>query len=89
MDAKELQRYVRLLFEKRQELLTASPGAVIPAAGGVEGDPIDQATADAEAEINRNRWTAPAKGMGNRGKCLRNHRSINACPSGRVGTNTG
>jgi len=38
---------------------------------------------------NRNRWPAPAKGMGNRGQRLRNHRSTNAGPSGRVGTNTG
>jgi DnaK suppressor protein len=51
MDAKELQRYRRLLVEKRQELLTAGAGAMIPAAGGVEGDPADQANADAEADI--------------------------------------
>jgi len=51
MRTKELQRYKRLLVEKRQELQTASTGAVIPAAGRVEGDPVDQATADAEAEL--------------------------------------
>jgi DnaK suppressor protein len=51
MHAKELLRYKRLLIEKRQELLTASAGAVIPAAGRVEGDPLDQANADAEAEL--------------------------------------
>jgi DnaK suppressor protein len=51
MDAKELQRYRRLLVEKRQELLTESTGAVIPAAGRVEGDHMDQASADAEAEL--------------------------------------
>jgi len=53
MHAKELQRYKRLLVEKRQEILTASKseGAVIPAAGRVEGDPGDQANADAEAEL--------------------------------------
>jgi DnaK suppressor protein len=49
MDAKELWRYRRLLVEKRQELLTA--GAAIPAAGRVEGDPVEQATAEAEAEL--------------------------------------
>ena len=49
MHAEELQRYRRLLVEKRQELLTA--GAVIPAAGRVEGDPVEQATAEAEAEL--------------------------------------
>jgi len=53
MHAKELQRYKRLLVKKRQELLTASTnaGAVIPGAGHVEGDPVDQASADAEAEL--------------------------------------
>ena len=51
MHAKESQRYKRLLVEKRQELLTASTGSVIPAAGRVEGDPVDQASADAEADL--------------------------------------
>jgi DnaK suppressor protein len=51
MDRKQLERYARLLVEKRQELLAASTGAVIPAAGGVQGDPVDQANADAEAEL--------------------------------------
>ncbi|MGA8557355.1 MAG: TraR/DksA C4-type zinc finger protein [Candidatus Acidiferrales bacterium] len=51
MHAKELQRYKRLLVEKRQELLTASTGSVIPAAGRVEGDPVDQASAEAEADL--------------------------------------
>jgi DnaK suppressor protein len=53
MHAKELQRYKRLLVEKREELLTASTsaGRKIPAAGCVEGDPGDQANADAEAEL--------------------------------------
>jgi len=49
MYAKDLQRYGRLLIEKRKELLTAA--AVIPAAGRVEGDPVEQATAEAEAEL--------------------------------------
>jgi DnaK suppressor protein len=49
----ELQKYKRLLIEKRQELLSASmsEGAVIPGAGRVEGDPVDNANADAEAEL--------------------------------------
>ena len=51
MHTKELQRYGRLLAKKRRELLTATTGAVIPAAGRVEGDPVDQATAEAEAEL--------------------------------------
>ena len=39
--------------EKRQELLTASTnaGAVITWAGHVEGDPVDQPNAAAEAEV--------------------------------------
>src|ERR1700747_3472557 len=53
MHAKELQRYKQLLVEKRQELQTplTSEGAVIPGAGGLEGDFLDQATADAEEEL--------------------------------------
>jgi RNA polymerase-binding protein DksA len=53
MHAKELQGYKRLLVEKRRELLTAnaSPDSVIPRAGHVQGDPVDQANADSEAEI--------------------------------------
>jgi DnaK suppressor protein len=53
MHAKELQRYKQLLVEKRQELQTplTNAGAVIPGAGGLEGDFLDQATADAEAEL--------------------------------------
>jgi DnaK suppressor protein len=53
MHAKELERYKRLLVEKRQELLTANASAdsVIPGAGHVQGDPIDNANADAEAEL--------------------------------------
>jgi DnaK suppressor protein len=51
--AKGLQKYEQLLVEKRQELLTArtSAGAVIPGAGGVQGDALDNANADAEAEL--------------------------------------
>jgi RNA polymerase-binding protein DksA len=39
------------LVEKRKELLTPSTGAVIQAAGRVEGDPVEQATAEAQAEL--------------------------------------
>ena len=54
MHAKELQRFKWLLVEKRQELqtLSASPGATIPRAGGLEGDEEEQANADAEAELH-------------------------------------
>ena len=51
MHAKELRRYKRIMVEKRLELLGASTSAVIPAAGRVEGDPVDQANAEAEAEL--------------------------------------
>lgn len=53
MRGKELLRYERLLIEKRRELqrATTSPGSLIPAAGHVEGDPVDKATAEAEANL--------------------------------------
>ena len=51
MHAKELQKYKRLLVKKRQEVLAERTGAVIPAAGRVEGDPVDQATAETGAEL--------------------------------------
>jgi DnaK suppressor protein len=48
-----LERYKRLLLAKRQELSTSTSeaSAPIPAAGGWQGDLIDQANADAEAEL--------------------------------------
>ncbi len=51
--AKDLQRYKGLLLEKRGELpsVQGDAGARVPAAGGLEGDLIDQANADAEAEL--------------------------------------
>ncbi|MGH9714048.1 MAG: TraR/DksA family transcriptional regulator [Candidatus Acidiferrales bacterium] len=53
MHATELRKYKGLLVEKRQELQTLglSDGAVIPGAGGFEGDEVEQANADAEAEL--------------------------------------
>jgi DnaK suppressor protein len=53
MGSADLQRYKRLLLEKQRELLSAQDdaGAQVPAAGGLEGDLIDQANADAEAEL--------------------------------------
>jgi DnaK suppressor protein len=49
----DLQRYNRLLLEKRGELSSAQGEAQsrVPAAGVVQGDMIDQANADAEAEL--------------------------------------
>ena len=51
--AKDLQRYKELLLEKQRELssVQGDAGARVPAAGGLEGDLIDQANADAEAEL--------------------------------------
>ncbi len=51
--AKDLQRYVRLLVEKRRELSSALGEAQsrVPAAGGLEGDLVEQANADEEAEL--------------------------------------
>ncbi len=49
----DLQRYKRLLLQKQRELssIREDAGARVPAAGGMEGDLIDQANADAEAEL--------------------------------------
>jgi len=51
--ARDLQRYKGLLLEKQRELLSVQDdaGARVPAAGSFEGDLIDQANADAEAEL--------------------------------------
>ena len=48
-----VQRYKKLLLEKQRELLFPEPDAdtPVPRAGGFEGDLIDQANADAEAEL--------------------------------------
>ena len=51
--ARDLQRYKELLLEKQRELSSVQGDAAarVPAAGGLEGDQIDQANADAEAEL--------------------------------------
>ena len=83
MNAMELQRYKRLLVEKRRELLTASAGAVIPAAGRVEGDPLDQANADAEAELEIQLHRTDGRLLRAIEEALRriNHRSYGVCES--------
>ena len=50
---RDLQRYKELLLDKQRELLSVQGDAAarVPAAGGLEGDLIDQANADAEAEL--------------------------------------
>lgn len=53
MNARELDRYKRLLSLKQQGLSAdgTEAGAPVPAAGGPKGDLVDQANADSEAEI--------------------------------------
>lgn len=52
MNATELQRYKSLLLDKRGELLAEFDTTVLaPAARASEGDMMDQARADAEADI--------------------------------------
>ncbi len=53
MGPEDLQRYHSLLLKKRHELSSALGEAhsKVPAAGSLQGDMIDQANADAEAEV--------------------------------------
>jgi len=53
MGPADLQRYSNLLLEKRRDLSSAQGEAQsrVPAAGGLQGDMIDQANADEEAEL--------------------------------------
>jgi DnaK suppressor protein len=53
VEARDLQRYKRLLLTKQEEL-SASRGkaeTVVPGAGGRQGDVADQANSDTEAEL--------------------------------------
>jgi DnaK suppressor protein len=53
MNQRELDGYRRALLAKRTELSVRKVDAEspIPSAGGWEGDPVDQATAEAELQI--------------------------------------
>jgi DnaK suppressor protein len=53
MNAKNTDRYRRMLLAKKRELSISSTGAesLIPSAGGWQGDLIDQANADTEADL--------------------------------------
>ncbi len=53
MSVRNLQRYKRLLLAKRDELSAArdAAAALVPPAGVSEGDLMDRASADAEAEL--------------------------------------
>jgi DnaK suppressor protein len=53
MRASQLDHFKRLLLEKQRELLTATSesGRSVPAAGASRGDSVEEANADAEAEL--------------------------------------
>jgi DnaK suppressor protein len=53
MRRSELDRYKRALLEKRRELSipSANRESAIPAAGGWQGDQVDQANAETEADL--------------------------------------
>jgi DnaK suppressor protein len=53
MGPADLRRYKELLLEKQRELSCGQTEAqaLVPAAGGFGGDLVDQANADAEAEL--------------------------------------
>jgi len=53
VNARDIHRYKRLLLAKLDELSAARAGAetLVPGAGGWRGDLVDQANADAEAEL--------------------------------------
>ncbi len=53
MNRKDLDRYKRVLLEKRGEMSVNISGSEspIPAAGGQQGDHVDQANANTEAEL--------------------------------------
>ena len=53
MHPSDLQRYKKRLLEKQEEMSAARPDAQarVPSAGGWESDLVDQANADAEAEL--------------------------------------
>jgi hypothetical protein len=64
MRTSDLERYKKLLLEKQRELLFVKPDAEtrVPRAGGPEGDLVDQANADAEAQC-RSACTKPTGGF--------------------------
>ena len=53
MNAKNSDRYRRMLLAKKRELSISSTGAEspLPSAGGWQGDLVDQANADTEADL--------------------------------------
>ncbi len=53
VNARDLRRYKRLLLAKLDEVSATRSGAetLVPGAGGWQGDLVDQANSDAEAEL--------------------------------------
>ncbi len=53
MNARDLRRYKRLLLAKLDEVSASKGGAetLVPGAGGWQGDLVDQANSDTEAEF--------------------------------------
>lgn len=53
MGARDLERYKRLLLAKRDELSAGrdETAALVPPAGGAQGDLMDRASADTQAEL--------------------------------------
>ena len=53
MNRRDLDRYKRMLLERRDEMSVTSTAAwsPIPAAGGHRGDSVDQANANTEADL--------------------------------------
>ena len=53
METRDLQRYKKLLLTKREELsaIRGKAETVVPGAGDREGDVVDQANSDTEADL--------------------------------------
>jgi DnaK suppressor protein len=53
MSARDVERYKKLLLAKRDDLSAArdEAAALVPPAGGAEGDLMDRASADTQAEL--------------------------------------
>jgi len=52
VNARDLERYKKLLLAKRNELSVGEAPTLVPPASDSEGDLMDQAGADAEAELH-------------------------------------
>jgi len=61
MHASQLDHFKRLLLEKQRELsdLTGEAGIRVPAAGGLRGDSVEEADAEAELQIRLHQTDGP------------------------------